>query len=558
MAVAVYLIRILLRALVYPLRLLGRAPDYVLLTLGGDYPDLPAPKEGFVRRRLMPRKTSLFELGRRLEHVAGDRRVRGVVLHLCGPRLSMAQIQTVRGFIADLRARGKRVVTWAPDYDMATYYLAAAADEILSPRGGSIFQLGLSRSHVFLGDLLERVGLQADFVQISPYKTAGDMLTRTGMSEEARKMADWLLDDAFTTITQDLTRDRETDVETVKRLIDGAPYTDEAARAAGAIDGILNEEELPAHLGSSGRPARLVPYAACRRSLLPRPPDHPGGYVAVVRVAGTIVDGRSSRPPVKPPFDLPFLLSERAGDLSVVQQLRQALADRRAKAVVLFVDSGGGSATSSEAIASAISRVREQKPVVVCMATVAASGGYYVAAPASHIVAQPGTITGSIGVVFGKLVDVKLFEKLLVHREVLQRGESATLFASSHPLTGEERARLLHLIQHAYDQFLDRVANGRKMSSEAVDAIGGGRVWTGRQALENGLVDELGGLDAALAKARKLGGLHPRSRVREIPFPKGDRLGVPSPVALFSYVKDGADQFRRARALYLCPLIRSE
>lgn len=558
MAVVVYLIRILLRTLVHPLRLLGKAPDYVLLTLEGDYPDLPAPKEGFVRRRLMPRKASLFELGRQFEHVAGDRRVHGVVLHLCGLRLSMAQIQTVRGFIADLRARGKRVVTWAPDYDMGTYYLAAAADEILSPRGGSIFQLGLSRSYVFLGELLERVGLQADFVQISPYKTAGDMLTRTEMSDEAREMADWLLDDAYATITADIARDRGNDVETVKALIDGAPYVDETARAAGAIGGILNEDDLPAQLGTSERPARLLPYATCHRRLHPRPLDRPGGYVAVIRVVGTIVDGRSSRPPVKPPFDLPFLLSERAGDLSVVQQLRQALADRRAKAIVLFVDSGGGSATSSEAIASAISRVREKKPVVVCMASVAASGGYYVAAPASHIVAQAGTVTGSIGVLFAKLVDVKLFEKLLVHREVLERGKNATLSASSHPLTGEERARLLGLIQHAYDQFLDRVANGRKMSSEAVDAIGGGRVWTGRQALEHGLVDELGGLDAALAKARELGGLHPRSQVREIPIPKADRFGVPSPFAVFTYAKEGADQLRRAHVQYLCPLVKSE
>jgi protease IV len=554
----VYLVRLLLRAVVYPLRFMRKAPDAVVFVLEGAYPDLPAPKEGFLRRRLMPRRTSLFELGQQLEHVACDRRVRGVMLRLCGLKLSMAQIQTVRGFISGLRERGKRVVVWAADYDMASYYLAAAADEILTPRGGGIVQLGLSRSYVFLGDVLGRIGLQADFVQISPYKTAGDLLTRTGMSDEARAMADWLLDDAYATITADIARDRGIEPEAAKALIDGAPYVDEAARAAGAIDGVLNEEELPAHLGGAQRPARLVPYAACRRTLRPRPLERPGGYVAVVRVAGTIVDGRSSRPPVKPPLDLPFLFNERAGDLTVVQQLRQALADRRAKAVVLFIDSGGGSATSSEAIASALSRVRETKPVVVCMATIAGSGGYYVAVPANHIVAQPGTITGSIGVIVGKLVDVKLLEKLLVHREVLERGGNAAFLASHHPFSDEERQRLFGLIQHIYSQFLDRVAKGREMSRDAVDAIGGGRVWTGRQALERGLVDELGGLDAALAKARELAGLHPRSRMVEIPIPKADRLGVPSPLSLFAYAKDGVDQLGRGRALYVCPLVRGD
>jgi len=558
MAVVVHLVRVLLRALVYPLRSLSKAPDHVVFTLEGDYSDLPAPREGFLRRRLMPRKLSLYEIGQQLDHVARDRRVRGVVLRLYGVHLTMAQIQTVRGYVAHLRARGKRVVTWASGYDMTAYYLAAAADEILLSRGGAIVQLGLSQGYVFLGDVLERIGLRAEFVQISPYKTGADVLTRTAMSEQAREMADWLLDDMYATITADLARDRNTERETVRAMIDGAPYTDEAARAARVVDGILNEEDLPARLGTAHRAARLLPYDACCRKLLPKPLRRPGAYVAVVRVVGTIVDGRSRRPPVRPPLDLPFVFDERTGNLTVAHQLRRALADRRARAVILFVDSSGGSATSSEAIASALARVREEKPVVVCMASVAASGGYYVAAPANHIVAQPSSITGSIGVLAGKLVDAKFLERLLVHREVLERGERAAFLAPHRPFTQAERDRLSEMIRRSYRQFLDRVGEGREMDGEAVDAVGGGRVWTGRQALDRGLIDELGGFDAALVKARELGGLDPRTRVIELPIPRADRLGVPAPLALFTYAKQGVDQLGLGRAWYLCPLVKRD
>jgi protease IV len=558
MAFLIYGIRSLLRFLLLPLRLIARTPDYVIFTLEGEYPDLPTPKEGFLRRRLMPKKTSLFELGERFEHVAGDRRVRGVLLHLTGLKLSIAQLQTVRGFIRKLQERGKRVITWASDYDMAAYYLAAATDEILLAHWGAIFQLGISRSYVYLGEALERIGLKADFVQISPYKSGADMLARSEMSEEARKMADWILDDTYASILQDIASDRGTDSESIKALVDGAPYIDQAAQEAGAIDGILNQEDLPEYLGNSGRPAKLVPYAGCRRKLLPRLLKRPGSYVGMIRVEGSIVDGRSSRPPMKPPLKLPLLLEERVGDLTVVQQMRRALTDKRAKALLLFVDSGGGSATSSEAMASALSRLAQKKPVVVFMSSVAASGGYYVAAPAGCIVAQPGTITGSIGVIAGKLVDTGMLEKLLIHREVLQRGENATFAGSHRRFTDEERERLLVMIKHNYSQFLDRVGSGRGMSAEAIDAIGGGRVWTGRQALENGLVDELGGLDVALAKARELAGLHPRARMREIPIPKAENLPIPSPLALLSYAKEGADQLQHARVLYLCPFIESD
>ncbi len=554
MTLFVYIVRVIFRVLSHPFRLLRRPPDYVLFTLEGAYPDIPLPKQGFLQRRLTPKRVSLMDLGQQFDRVARDSRVRGVILHIAGLKGSMAQLQTLRGFIRKLKQGGKRVIAWASGYDMGGYYVAAAADEVLLARGGGIGPLGLARGYVFLADALSRVGLEADFVQISPYKTAADMLTRSEMSAEARRMAEWLIDDTYSTIVADVSCDRNLVPDRVRALIDGAPYTDEEALTAGAIDGIMNQEELPDHLAEAGRPARIAPFSACRGKLMPRPLVRPGGYLALIRVEGTIVDGHSSRPPTPTPR-IPLLLEPRTGDLTVVQQVRRVLRDRRAKAILLFIDSGGGSATASEAMASALHQLAEKKPVIVYMASVAASGGYYVATPAVHIVAQPGTITGSIGVLAGKLVSARLLKRLLINREIIQRGEHATFFWTERPFTAEERARLFTSIRRTYDLFLDRVSDGRWLSKEEINAIGGGRVWTGKQALAHGLVDALGGLDAALAKARELAGLSPRSPVREVPVPKRDNAPIPSTVALLSYAAAGMEPFRTRKALCLSPLL---
>lgn len=554
MAYIVYLIRVLFRVVSYPFRRLQRPPDYVLFTLEGGYPDLPPPKRGVITRLLTPKQGSLLELKDQFERVARDGRVRGVVLHLAGLKGSVAQLQALRGLMRTLRRHGKHVVVWASHYDTGGYYVAAAADEVFIAHGGSVGPLGLARGYVFLADALARVGLEADFVQISPYKTAADMLTRTEMSAEARKMAEWLIDDTYSAIVADIARDRDIDPEQVKALIDGAPYTDEEAQEVGAVDGILNQEELPDYLAESNRPVRISPFSICRRKLLPRPLVRPGGYVALIRVEGAIIDGRSGRPPLPSPR-IPLVLEPRTGDLTVIHQLRRVLQDKRAKALVLFIDSGGGSATASEAMASALGQLAEKKPVVVYMSSVAASGGYYVATPAGYIVAQPGTITGSIGVLGGKLVSAKLLEKLLINREIIQRGKHATFFGTQRPFTDEERARVFTSIKRTYDLFLDRVASGRKLAREEIDAIGGGRVWTGRQALRHGLVDALGDLEAALARARELAGLSPRSAVREIPVPKEGGAPIPSTAALLSYAAAGIDQLRHGGALCICPLV---
>jgi len=560
LAYIIYAVRTLLRTLGNLTRRLKRAPDYVVFILDGTYPELRPPRGPFWQRWISPPPTSLQDLTERFCQVAGDPRVRGVILHLRQLRMAPAQLQTLRDLIAELRAAGKRVIAWSPSqYDNASYYVASAADEILLQTGGSIMPLGIRRSFLFLVDALERIGLKADLLQISPYKSAGDILTKRSMPAEVREMANWLIDADHAEFIRGITEGRRLDEGQSRSLIDNAPYTDVEAQSAGVVDKLISEEDLPVHLGSQEKPARITHWEEAQRRLLRPPIPRLGRYIALLRIEGDIIDGRSGRPPFKPPMRLPFLLNERAGDLSVVQDARRVLADKLAAALVVYVDSGGGSATASEAMAAALEKVAAKKPLVVAMGSVAGSGGYYVTTPARWIVAQPGTITGSIGVLMGKIVNAGLLEKLLFNRETISRGKHAMFLSSERPFSDEEREALLRQIKRTYDVFLERVAISRKMTREAVEAVGGGRVWTGRQALEHKLVDELGGLEKALAKARQLANLDARAPVREVK--RGKQMLLPtssSSLALAQYALEGLQLLDSSSALCLCPLLWEE
>ncbi|MCK5585998.1 signal peptide peptidase SppA, partial [Candidatus Bipolaricaulota bacterium] len=328
------------------------------------------------------------------------------------------------------------------------------------------------------------------------------------------------------------------------------------AHEAGAVDGVLGEEELPVHLGTESKPARIAPYKAAKKRILRAPLTRPGKAIAVLRIAGDIIDGRSSTPPLKVPFRIPLLFSEKAGDLTVVHQARALARNKRIAAVVVYVDSGGGSATSSEAMAAALQTVAEKKPLIVSMGTVAASGGYYIATPGAKIIAQPGTITGSIGVVTGKLVTAGLYEKILFHREIISRGKHAGYFSGAQPFTDEERESLRNSIDQIYEQFVKRVSDSRDMTAEAVIAVGGGRVWTGAQAKTHGLVDELGGLEFAIQRAREAAGLSPRCRVQEVkPSKKLLAPTAASTAGVLDYALQSIRMIRPGNALFLTTLI---
>jgi protease-4 len=271
----------------------------------------------------------------------------------------------------------------------------------------------------------------------------------------------------------------------------------------------------------------------------------------VLRIEGTIIDGRSGKLPVKPPIDIPLVSAERAGDLSVVQAARRVAGDKRAKAVVLYVNSRGGSATASEAMRQALEVIAARKPLVVCMGPFAASGGYWVSTPGRWIVARPGTITGSIGVLSGKFVTGGMWSKLMFNRETVAFGQHVTMESDERPFTDGERAIVKSHIDRIYALFLERVSKARNMTPEEIHPIAAGRVWTGRQAFERKLVDEMGGFDAAVRKARTLAGLADTAPAREVRPPKRmvPPVAAASAAGVVGYLLEGLSLLNRAPAL---------
>ncbi len=533
-------------------RSIGKAPDYVLFILEADLPTLPDPPGPFWQRFVSERRLSVKELGERFDAIARDPRTKGVVLHLRPVPMPMASLQDLREQVTKLRAAGKRVIAWAPFYTTGTYYLACSCDEILLMPAGLVRPLGFASTGIFLADALARFGIKADFIQVSPYKSAADTLTKSKMSPEVREQVKWLLDSNHKELVKAIAESRHVDPNAAEELIDGSPYTDDAAVEHHVVDRLLPEEQLPDHLGIGGERSRIATWDQARRKLpVPRPATGRGQYVAIMRIEGTIIDGRSRRLPFKPPIELPVVGDDRAGDLSVVPLARQLAADKRASAAVLFVNSRGGSATASEAMRQAIELIAKRKPLVIAMGAVAGSGGYLVATPGRWIVARPGTLTGSIGVLTGKLVTSDLFSKLLVNRETVAFGQHVTLESDDDPFTDEERQIVQGEINRTYEYFLDAVATSRRLTRDEVQPVAGGRVWTGSQALERKLVDELGGLDAAVRKARSLAGLADTTPAREVKVPRKPvpPRAMPSPAGYIGYVLEGIGLLSRAPVL---------
>lgn len=543
-------------------RSIGRPPDFVLFVLDEDLPALPDPPRPLWQRLTTPSRLSLKELGERFDAIARDTRIKGVVLHLRPAGMPMATLQDLREKVAQLRKAHKRVVAWAPFYSTATYYLACACDEILLMPSGLVQALGFSDTRVFLKEGLARFGIAADFVQVSPYKSAADPLTKSEMSPELREQLTWLLESNHNELVTAIAEGRLLNDEGARYLIDHSPYGDDIAVDKHVVDRVLAEEKLPDHLRrDTGSAVTIGTWDRARRKLrVPAPKFRLGRYVAILRIDGVIIDGRSGRLPVKPPVDIPLLGDARAGDLSVVQVARQVAADKRAAAAVLYVNSRGGSSTASEAMRQALNVIAARKPLVVVMGPVAASGGYWVATPGAWIIARPGTLTGSIGVLTGKMVTGPLWSKLLFNRETIAFGERVTMDTDERPYSDAERGIVKREIDRIYRAFIDVVAASRKLPAATVESIAAGKVWTGRQALERKLVDELGGLQAGVDKARSLAGLKADAAVREVHGPK--RMLPPlAPAAAESwlgYLFEGLTVLSRAPALAVMEYVPGE
>ncbi|MCY3781240.1 MAG: S49 family peptidase [Chloroflexi bacterium] len=517
-----------------------KAIDYVMFKVPTSFAPAPVERNLIQRQILGAPPMSLMEFVGALERIAVDPRPLGVILYFRGLSASAADLQTMRDAILRLRDKGKRALSYGSGYRTQEYFVASACDEILLPPGGMLETSGIFSQQVFLKEGLGAVGLQWDSVAISPYKGAADTLARSEPSAEGAEQTNWLLDSIYNTIVDGIAATRKMKPDEVKYMIDGALHMSDAALEAGYVDGVMNEEQLLEYLGVG----KITMWEEANGQVYLPERDFSGKYVGVIYAGGAIIDGESATPPSDMPIPIPFVGAERLGDITLNQQVRNLMRDPQCGALVLYIDSGGGSATASESMASALSEFAKSRPLVVYMGGVAGSGGYYIATPAHWIVAQAGTITGSIGVLMGKLVNNEMLKKLRFNAFSYLRGENADWIAGDSEFSDEQREMVRGSVEHIYERFLDRVAESRGKSRDEIDAIGGGRVWTGAQALEHGLVDELGSLRRALDKARELASLPeaaPAVLVRDKGKPIGVQVAEQNPAAMAGYALEGLE-----------------
>jgi protease IV len=446
---------------------------------------------------------AFVELVRRLRGLAADRDVVAVLLHIEDVELGLGRIEELRDLVAALRARGKRVYAYGAFPSTRAYYLATACDGIVLHPAGTLSLTGFSQTVTFYKHAMDTLGVNVDLVRIGELKGAMEPFIMNEQSPPVRANKNALLDDVFQRFVTAVSRARTGggrvfDEARVRLLVDRGLYTPIEARLVGLVDAVKDDDELEDYVRAAlGRPGLAIHEPDPAPSLEAWPSRH----VAVVLADGTIVDGPSQA--------FPFALGATAGSDTLVAALEECRRDAAVGAVVLRVNSPGGSAFASDVVARAIVKLRKAgKPVVVSMGDLAASGGYYISAPADAIFAEPSTISGSIGI-FGYKVDVrKLLGTLGVATETYRRGQHADYESPYRPWTDEEIKIAAEKIRHFYELFLTTVVDGRHargLTRARVDEIGRGHVWTGAQAQALGLVDQLGGVSAAIDLAARLG-----------------------------------------------------
>jgi protease-4 len=436
-----------------------------------------------------------------------DPRVKTLVVLPRAGGVLWGQVQELRGAIEDFKTSGKGVTAFLEAGGGMEYYLATAADRIVMMPAGQLDVVGVATYEVFLRGALDKLGVFPDMLHIGDYKTASNTFTEKGFTPAHREMSASMNRDWYDELVRAVAAGRKMSEADAKRAVDGGPYLAEEARKAGLVDALAYDDQL-----DDDGPVRGTRKLEAKTYV--RPDDNYGAAgaprIALIYAVGTITSGQSAADAFG---------GGSVGSDSFLMWMRRARLDPNVRAVVVRIDSPGGSAIASEVMWREIKLTRDVKPVVVSMGDVAASGGYYIAAPAHAIVAQPGTITGSIGVVTGKMVLKGTADKLGVGVDAVSDGPMSQIYSPFRPFSAEERTRVLAQMKSTYDLFVSRVAEGRNMTPEAVHAVAQGRVWTGTQAKARGLVDELGGLDVALRIAKDRARLDASRDVSLIVYP---------------------------------------
>lgn len=488
-----------------------KAYSYLDIDLSGSLQEFAAP-DFWTSFFLGTKPLSVYDLWQNMRKAKVDRRIRCVLLRLGYLECDWAKISELREAILDFRESGKKVYAYieeAPEFDKE-YYLATACDRIILHPMGWLGVNGIGGWVPFFKEGLDKLGVAADYEHVEQYKTAYSRFTEKGFTEAHKTMLEAIYSDIFSRYVRTVAEARKKTEEEVEGIINIGLYQGDHALKAGLVDDLLYEDELEKLLQDKGKKlqkTKLSEYVRIRPSSLGL---DSGRKMALLYAMGPIVSGEG--------------VYQTIGSRTLSRWIRSARLDKSISAIVLRVDSPGGSAVASDVIGREVALAKKEKPVVVSMSDVAGSGGYWISMAAHKIVAQPQTLTGSIGVLFIKFNLARLYEKLGITAEKLTYGQRADIFSSFRAMTPEEKEFIKKEILWSYDQFLTKAAEGRNMTKEDVDKVGKGRVWTGSQAKEIRLVDELGGLSKALELAKNLAGIPADEEVRLVVWPKKTSL----------------------------------
>jgi len=488
----------------------------LVLSVSGSLPDY-SPEDPTAKLFGINQEQSFTSLITQLRKAKVDSRIGAVMLDIDFPGIGWGKADELRDAIKDFRASGKPVYAYMEIGTNREYYIATAAEKIFLPPSGDLYVQGFAAQAMFYRGSLDKLGIEPQFLKIGKYKNAPDQYTEKQMTDGQREVINAVLDDYFARVVNTIAESRKKSPEDVKAIIDNAPYSAPNAKQQGLIDETFYKEqvynELKNRLGyKEDEKVRLVSGNSYREIPSDSLGLNNGERIAVIYASGAITGGSSNRSPFG---------GENVGSDTMVKAINDAAEDKLIKAIVLRVDSPGGSALASDLMWNAIENAKAKKPVVVSMGDVAASGGYYIACNANKIVAEPSTVTGSIGVFMGKPVMKGFYDWIGVTNEYVMRGKNAGLFREDVKWEGDLLAKMQESTNTIYfTNFVPKVAKGRGKTEEEVNTLGQGRVWTGAQAKQNGLIDEFGGLERAIEIAKELANLPADKDVRRVNYPE--------------------------------------
>jgi len=480
----------------------------LVLKVSGDLQELDA---GGVFGQFFDGSPTVRSIVDALRKAKVDKRITSVVIRPTGTAALWGKVQEVRDAVADFKRSGKPVIAFMEYGGEQEFYLASACDKVFLLPTASLDLTGIASYELFLRGTLDKIGAYPDALHVGQFKTAANTFTEKTFTPSHREMAQSLNSDLYEQLVQGLASGRHKNPAEVKTLIDHGPFLPEDAIRAGLIDDVAYEDELDDKVQLGKGSTHFLTDADYRKVSAASLGLNRGPRIALVYAVGVITSGASSYDGASGPS---------IGSDTLVEILRKVRADNSIKAIVLRVDSPGGSALASDVIWREVMLTREAKPVIASMSDVAASGGYYISMPAHAIVAQPATLTGSIGVVLVKFAIGGTLQKLGMNMERVTSGRYADLYAPDKIFTPDERARILEQMQATYDAFVEKAAAGRNTTPERIDSIAQGRVWTGAQGKQIGLVDELGGLDRAIEIAKQRARIDPKSEVELVVYPQ--------------------------------------